>query len=334
MKVAEMLRRGAILVPLDAPDLKWALTNTFRAVSGVSDELAEKLAADLVGGASGEIHRVHERVVVALAESDAVEKIGAVLGVSPVGFTADETDGASAVGATEAGARRCPPRQTRLRGALGTDHPPSLRYPTRSDAPHPEAVFPGRREGGADLERPIRRRRCEGSGIHGPRSPSESSCGGRSRAHPVPGISGYTILRGNGSYSQKGATGGSRGGRGLRVPGRHHDRGRDEGARLAGPSRERRREFCDRPGGADGEGNHDSYRDVRFGRTEPHRGSVDHGEQGRRTAPGNPSWRDSRLPHTCGSASLALPPYSLQARGIDLDEPDARNHKAGCGAVW
>ena len=108
MKVAEMLRRGAILVPLDAPDLKWALTNTFRAVSGISDELAEKLAADLVGGASGEIHRVHERVVVALAESDAVEKIGAVLGVSPVGFTADETDGASAVGATEAGAGGAP----------------------------------------------------------------------------------------------------------------------------------------------------------------------------------------------------------------------------------
>ena len=104
MKVAEMLRRGAILVPLDAPDLKWALTSTFRAVSGLSDEVAEKLAADLVGGASGEIHRVHERVVVALAESDAVEKICAVIGVSPVGFTADETDAASGLGAAEAGA--------------------------------------------------------------------------------------------------------------------------------------------------------------------------------------------------------------------------------------
>ena len=103
-----MLRRGAILVPLDAPDLKWALANTFRAVSGVSDEVAEKLAADLVGGVSGEIHRVHERVVVALAESDAVEQIGAVIGVSPVGFTVDETDGASAVGAAEAGTGGAP----------------------------------------------------------------------------------------------------------------------------------------------------------------------------------------------------------------------------------
>ena len=73
MKIAEMLRRGAILVPLDAPDLEWALTSAFRAFTGVSDEGAKKLAADLVGGVSGEIHRLHERVVVALAESDAVE---------------------------------------------------------------------------------------------------------------------------------------------------------------------------------------------------------------------------------------------------------------------
>ena len=108
MKVAEMLRRGAILVPLDAPDLRWALTSTLRAVSGVSDEVAEKLAADLVGGASGEIYRVHERVVVALAESDAVEKICAVIGVSPVGFMADETDAASGVGAAEAGGGGAP----------------------------------------------------------------------------------------------------------------------------------------------------------------------------------------------------------------------------------
>ena len=108
MKVAEMLRRGAILVPLDAPDLKWALTSTLRAVSGVPVEVAEKLAADLVGGASGEVYRVHERVVVALAESDAVEKICAVIGVSPVGFMADETDAASGVRAADGGAGGAP----------------------------------------------------------------------------------------------------------------------------------------------------------------------------------------------------------------------------------
>ncbi len=108
MKVVEMLRRGAILVPLYASDLRSALTSTFRAVSGVSGEVAEKLATDLLGGASGEIHRVHQRVVVALAESDAVEEICAVIGVSPGGFTADEPDATSGVPATEGGADDAP----------------------------------------------------------------------------------------------------------------------------------------------------------------------------------------------------------------------------------
>ena len=112
MKIVEMLRRGAILVPLDAPDLKWALTSAFRAVTGVSDEDAKKLAVDLVGGVSGEIHRVHERVVVALAESDAVEEISAVIGVSPARFTAEGTEAASGVGLAEAGAGGAPRPRT------------------------------------------------------------------------------------------------------------------------------------------------------------------------------------------------------------------------------
>lgn len=91
MKMAEMLRRGAILVPLDAPDLPGALTSALRAIPGVSDAVAKKLASDLVGGVSGEIHRVHERVVVALSESDAVEEVRAVIGVSPTGFMAERT---------------------------------------------------------------------------------------------------------------------------------------------------------------------------------------------------------------------------------------------------
>ena len=103
MKVVEMLRRGAILVPLDGLDLKGALTSSLRAVSGVSNEAVEKLAVDLVAGASGEICRIHERVVVALAESVDVDEISAVIGVSPVGFTRDETDAAAIVGAVEAG---------------------------------------------------------------------------------------------------------------------------------------------------------------------------------------------------------------------------------------
>ena len=108
MKIVEMLRRGAILVPLDAPDLQWALTSAFRAVPAVSDEVAKKLAADLVGGVSGEIHRVHERVVVALAESDAVEEISAIIGVSPARFTAEGAEAASGVDLAEVGAGGAP----------------------------------------------------------------------------------------------------------------------------------------------------------------------------------------------------------------------------------
>ena len=108
MKIVEMLRRGAILVPLDAPDLASALTSAFRAVTGVSDEDAKKLAADLVGGVSGEIHRVHQRVVVVFAESEAVEEISAVIGVSLAPFTAEGTEAASGAGRAEASADGAP----------------------------------------------------------------------------------------------------------------------------------------------------------------------------------------------------------------------------------
>ena len=103
MKVVEMLRSGAILVPLDAPDLRGGLASTLRAVPAVSDELASKLATDLLKGVSGEVHRVHESVVVALAESDVVEDICAVIGVAPAGFSEDETEAASGVRIAESG---------------------------------------------------------------------------------------------------------------------------------------------------------------------------------------------------------------------------------------
>ncbi|HIF05589.1 MAG TPA: CBS domain-containing protein [Gemmatimonadetes bacterium] len=112
MKVAEMLRDGAILVPLDAPDLQWALTNTLRAVPAVSDESAMKIAEDLLEGVSGEIHRVHPRVAVALVESEAVGDICAAIGVAPTGFSGDEAEpdtgvsisGEGSTGASESGA--------------------------------------------------------------------------------------------------------------------------------------------------------------------------------------------------------------------------------------
>jgi CBS domain-containing protein len=110
MKVIEMLQRGAILAPLDAPDLEWALTAALRTISTVSDDVATKLAADVVAGVSGEVYGVHERVVVALAESHAVEDICAVIAVVPAGFSPDDPEvgadngGDAPVVATEADA--------------------------------------------------------------------------------------------------------------------------------------------------------------------------------------------------------------------------------------
>ncbi len=107
-----MLRGGAILVPLDAPDLQWALTNTLRAVPAVSDESAKKIAEDLLERVSGEIHRVHPRVAVALVESEAVGDMCAAIGVAPTGFSGDEAEpdtgvsisGEGSTGASESGA--------------------------------------------------------------------------------------------------------------------------------------------------------------------------------------------------------------------------------------
>ncbi len=107
-----MLRGGAILVPLDAPDLQWALTNTLRAVPAVSDESAMKIAEDLLERVSGEIHRVHPRVAVALVESEAVGDMCAAIGVAPTGFSGDEAEpdtgvsisGEGSTGASESGA--------------------------------------------------------------------------------------------------------------------------------------------------------------------------------------------------------------------------------------
>lgn len=103
MKIVEMLRGGGILAPLDAPDLRWAVSNAFGAIPAISDELAKKLTADLLDGVSGEIHRVHERVTVALAESNAVENPCAVIGVSPSGFTDEKSGVASDVDSAGAG---------------------------------------------------------------------------------------------------------------------------------------------------------------------------------------------------------------------------------------
>ena len=114
MKIAEMLRRGGVLVPLDAPDLEWALTGTLRAVTGMSNEGAKNLARDIATGVSGELHRVHDRVIVALAESDVVEEICAVIGVSPSRFSKVEMESPSGVAPDEADAGLAPGSESEM----------------------------------------------------------------------------------------------------------------------------------------------------------------------------------------------------------------------------
>lgn len=95
MKIFEMIRRGSILVPLDAPDLEFALMIAFQAIPGMPKDAAKGLAKDLVAGTAGEIHRVQNRVVVAFAASDVVEGTCAVIGVVPEGFTTESTEASS-----------------------------------------------------------------------------------------------------------------------------------------------------------------------------------------------------------------------------------------------
>ncbi len=89
MRLIDLLGRGGILVPLDVSSLESALVLALGRVEGVESEKIGRMASDLASGASGEMVRVHERVIVALAQADAVEDVTAVIGVSPTPFTVD-----------------------------------------------------------------------------------------------------------------------------------------------------------------------------------------------------------------------------------------------------
>ncbi len=86
MKFIDLLGHGGILVPLDAPDLEGALAVALEAVEGFTPERAERVAIDLASGSAGEVARVHDQVVVVLAQEDTLESVSAVLGMSPEPF--------------------------------------------------------------------------------------------------------------------------------------------------------------------------------------------------------------------------------------------------------
>ena len=86
MKFIDLLDDHGILIPLDASDLKAALTAALDVVEGLSVDKAARIATDLATRSAGDVARVHEQIVVVLAQEDALESVTAVLGVSPKPF--------------------------------------------------------------------------------------------------------------------------------------------------------------------------------------------------------------------------------------------------------
>ena len=93
MKFIDLLGHSGILVPLDAPDLEGALVVALEAVEGFTPERAERVAIDLASGSAGEVARVHNQVVVVLAQEDTLESVSAVLGMSPEPFQVNAATG-------------------------------------------------------------------------------------------------------------------------------------------------------------------------------------------------------------------------------------------------
>jgi CBS domain-containing protein len=86
MKFIDLLGDDGILVPLDAPDLEAALAAALEVVEGFTGDKTARVAVDLATGSSGDVARVHEQVVVVLAQEDTLESVSGVLGVSPDPF--------------------------------------------------------------------------------------------------------------------------------------------------------------------------------------------------------------------------------------------------------
>ena len=92
MKFIELLGDDGILIPLDVADLEAALTVGLEAVEGVTKEKAARVAFDLAARSAGDVARVHEQVVVVLAQEDTLESISAVLVVSHQPFVVEGGD--------------------------------------------------------------------------------------------------------------------------------------------------------------------------------------------------------------------------------------------------
>jgi len=99
MKFIDLLADDGILIPLDASDLEAALTAALETVDGFTAERAARVAIDLATRSTGDVARVHEQIIVVLAQEDTLESVTAVLGVSLQPF---EVDAAGSDGPTTA----------------------------------------------------------------------------------------------------------------------------------------------------------------------------------------------------------------------------------------
>ena len=87
MKIKNLLKRGGILVPLDASDLGSAIALAVQALDGIPPRKVARIAADISKGTGASVTPVHDRVVVILAQSEDIEQLSAVIGVSPTLFS-------------------------------------------------------------------------------------------------------------------------------------------------------------------------------------------------------------------------------------------------------
>ena len=90
MKFIELLGDDGVLVPLHASNLEGALRAALEAVVGFTTEKAARVAVDLSNRTIGDLVRVHDDIVVVLAQEDTLESASAVLGVAPAPFRVED----------------------------------------------------------------------------------------------------------------------------------------------------------------------------------------------------------------------------------------------------
>jgi CBS domain-containing protein len=99
MKFIDLLGDDGVLTPLDASDLEGVLVAALQTADDLTTERASRIAIDLSNRVVGDVVRVHDDVVVVLAQEGTLKSVGAVLSVTRGPFEVPEigdTDPSSA----------------------------------------------------------------------------------------------------------------------------------------------------------------------------------------------------------------------------------------------